>query len=54
MLKKVASAYELWSGPSAKMGEVADEYEQKIADARKLGDIRKRLLGKSLRQGKTT
>lgn len=45
MLKKVASAYELWSGPSAKMGEVADEYEQKIADARKLGDIRKRLLG---------
>lgn len=45
MLKKVASAYELWSGPSAKMGELADEYEQKIADARKLGDIRKQLLG---------
>jgi hypothetical protein len=45
MLKKVASAYELWSGPSAKLGEMVEAYEQKIADAKKLGDIRKQLLG---------
>lgn len=45
MLKKVASAYELWSGPSAKVGEIVEQYEQKIADAKKLGDIRKQLLG---------
>lgn len=46
MLKKVASAYELWSGPSAKLGELVDSYEQKIADAKKVGDIRKQLLGR--------
>lgn len=45
MLKKVASAYELWSEPSSKMGELVEQYEQKIADAKKLGDIRKQLLG---------
>jgi hypothetical protein len=45
MLKKVASAYDLWAGPSAKVGEIAEQYEQKIADAKKLGDIRKLLLG---------
>jgi hypothetical protein len=45
MLKKVANAYEMWSGPSAKVGEVVERYEQKIADAKKLGDIRKQLLG---------
>lgn len=45
MLKKVASAYDLWAGPSAKVGEMVEQYEQKIADAKKLGDIRKQLLG---------
>ena len=45
MLKKVASAYDIWAGPSAKVGEMVEQYEQKIADAKKLGDIRKQLLG---------
>lgn len=55
MLKKVASEYEVWSGYSAKAGELVDQYEQKIADAKKLGDIRKQLLGQvaASRQDKT-
>jgi hypothetical protein len=44
MLKKVAG-YELWSGHSAKLGEMAEQFEQKVADAKKLSEIRKQLLG---------
>jgi hypothetical protein len=45
MLKKVASDGPAWLGFSAKAGELVEAYEQKIADEKKLGDIRKRLLG---------
>lgn len=45
MLKKVAAEYSAWGGFSAKAGEIVEQYEQKIADAKKLGDIRKQLLG---------
>ena len=45
MLKKVASEGPAWLGFSAKAGEMVDAYEQKVADERKLSDIRKQLLG---------
>ena len=45
MLKKVASEGPAWLGFSAKAGELVDAYEQKVADERKLSDIRKQLLG---------
>jgi hypothetical protein len=45
MLKKVASHGAAWEGFSAKAGELVDTYEQKIADEKKLSDIRKQLLG---------
>lgn len=45
MLKKVASHGTAWEGFSAKAGELVDTYEQKIADEKKLSDIRKQLLG---------
>lgn len=45
MLKKVASHGTAWEGFSAKAGEMVEAYEQKIADEKKLSDIRKQLLG---------
>ena len=45
MLKKVASEGPAWLGFSAKAGEMVDAYEQKVADERKLSDIRKQILG---------
>jgi hypothetical protein len=45
MLKKVAYELQDWCGHSAELGERLDEQEAKLADARKLSEIRKQITG---------